>query len=103
MNDDILMHVVLQVGCLIIWEREKQRNISWTNMGSCEGGGGGAGGNHTGKRLWGHKRISTSIERNQAEPGECRPAGPSQSLSPGREDRAGPGGKGRGERSWPVK
>lgn len=37
-----------------------------------------------------HKRISTSIERSQAEPGECWPAGPSQSLSPRREDRAGP-------------
>lgn len=48
------------------------------------------------ERLWVHKRISTSIERSQAEPGECWPAGSSQSLSPRREDRAGP----EGTRRW---
>lgn len=37
-----------------------------------------------------HKRISTSIKKSQAEPEECWPAGPSQSLWPTEEDEAGP-------------
>lgn len=49
-----------------------------------------------------HKRISTSIKKSQAEPEECWPAGPSQSLLPTEEDEAGPqemrkSGKGVGE------
>lgn len=36
-----------------------------------------------------HKRISTSIKKSQAEPGECWPAEPSQSLLPRRDKRAG--------------
>lgn len=36
-----------------------------------------------------HRRISTSIERSQAEPRECWLAGPSQSLLPGKRDRMG--------------
>lgn len=35
------------------------------------------------ERLQEHKRISTSIKKNQAEPGECWPTGPSQSLLSG--------------------
>lgn len=49
-----------------------------------------------------HKRISTSTERNQAEPEECWPAGPSQSLLPTEEDRAGPQGT-RLERCGKIK
>lgn len=48
-----------------------------------------------------HKRISTSIERSQAEPGECLPAGPGQSLSPTREDGAGPKGHEEEEKDVP--
>lgn len=47
-----------------------------------------------------HKRISTSIKRSQAEPGECWPAGPSQSLSPRREDRAGPQDTKKRRKMW---
>lgn len=38
-----------------------------------------------------HKRISTSIKKNQAEPGEYWPAGQGQSLS----SRGGEGGHSR--------
>lgn len=47
-----------------------------------------------------HKRISTSTERNQAEPEECWPAGPSQSLLPTKEERPGPQGTRRTKKMW---
>lgn len=63
-------------------------------------GVGGAERHHTGRWPLVHKRISTSIKKSQAEPEECWPAGPSQSLSPTVEDEAGPQETGRVEKVW---
>lgn len=79
MNDDILMHVVLQVGCLIIWEREKQRNISWTNMGSCEGGGGEP---HREKVVGAQKDIHQHREESSRARGMSASRAKSESFAP---------------------
>lgn len=45
----------------------------------------GSEGQRSPRQKQAHQRISTSTKRSQAEPGECWPAGPGQSLLPERE------------------